>query len=382
MILKKLILSGIQEGPQEPLMADAVDFIVVRVENLSQPELASRLVLNTQEGAVRSLSLEHSKVTLLDCLDHPAAHSELREAVYTRYPKARKAFLKSGGDFPFLSRADEVDLHLLLHLRSVGAERIEETESPVSVSYGAFWKNEFSPRRPSFFTAVRSREMVEDEEERNESDGVAEAPVNAISAEVSAETPWTEDSHPQEYSEKHSRASALHFWEAMEKKQKSVAVKHLNFSHAESSQCVTSDSGDKDCSEDSHAIDDPVSWKIPTGQKTSYWSNKEVQKWDYDAHFTSNERTPKLHEMTFEERNREVDSNASSLKEDPKSVCFSEQYKLFSQEVVNVEEEDGTENMDTISHRENFPIAREWLAHVEGEDICVTKKENKQKLGS
>jgi len=45
----------------------------------------------------------------------------LREALYHRYPEARRAFLKSGGDFPFLSRADEVNLHLLLHLKRVGA---------------------------------------------------------------------------------------------------------------------------------------------------------------------------------------------------------------------------------------------------------------------
>lgn len=31
-------------------------------------------------------------------------------------------FLKTGGDFPFLSRADEVNLHLQLHLRRVGVE--------------------------------------------------------------------------------------------------------------------------------------------------------------------------------------------------------------------------------------------------------------------
>lgn len=39
-----------------------------------------------------------------------------------RYPGARRAVLKTGGDFPFLSRPDEVNLYLQLHLRRVGVE--------------------------------------------------------------------------------------------------------------------------------------------------------------------------------------------------------------------------------------------------------------------
>ena len=54
--------------------------------------------------------------------------AQLRDALVARYPGARRALLKSGGDFPFLSRADEVNLHLQLHLRRCGAHRGKEFE--------------------------------------------------------------------------------------------------------------------------------------------------------------------------------------------------------------------------------------------------------------
>ncbi|KAH9313580.1 hypothetical protein KI387_022207, partial [Taxus chinensis] len=47
---------------------------------------------------------------------------ELKNQLMKRYPIAREAFLKTGGYFPFLSRPDEVNLHLQLHLQRVGVE--------------------------------------------------------------------------------------------------------------------------------------------------------------------------------------------------------------------------------------------------------------------
>lgn len=44
--------------------------------------------------------------------DYCATPQLLKDQLRERYPEARRAFLKSGGDFPFLSRPDEVNLHL------------------------------------------------------------------------------------------------------------------------------------------------------------------------------------------------------------------------------------------------------------------------------
>ncbi|CAI5470913.1 unnamed protein product [Closterium sp. Yama58-4] len=123
-VLKRLVLSGLRDGPHEPLIADSIDFVVSRLDSLSRSELASRLTLNTLPAVLPPLQqMPEQNMTLMDCNDFAAVAWQLRDALYTRYPNATRAFLKSGGDFPFLSRADEVNLHLFLHLRRVDAER-------------------------------------------------------------------------------------------------------------------------------------------------------------------------------------------------------------------------------------------------------------------
>ncbi|CAA7410835.1 unnamed protein product [Spirodela intermedia] len=121
-LLKRYILSGIHDGPHEPFIADAVDFVVGQIETLSRDDLSSRLTLNAAPASVGSLLLSDSFVTLMDTNDYCAVPQPLKDQVGERYPGARRAILKSGGDFPFLSRPDEVNLYLQLHLRRVGVE--------------------------------------------------------------------------------------------------------------------------------------------------------------------------------------------------------------------------------------------------------------------
>ncbi|KAF9689456.1 hypothetical protein SADUNF_Sadunf01G0094100 [Salix dunnii] len=121
-LLKRYVLTGIRDGPHEPFIADSVDFVVSQVETLSRDELASRLTLNVDAASVGSLLLSDSSITIMDTNDYCAIPQQLKDQLSERYPEARRAQLKTGGDFPFLSRSDEVNLHLQLHLRRVGVE--------------------------------------------------------------------------------------------------------------------------------------------------------------------------------------------------------------------------------------------------------------------
>ncbi|CAL0312930.1 unnamed protein product [Lupinus luteus] len=121
-LLKRYVLTGIRDGPLEPFIADSVDFVVSQVETLSKDDLASRLKLTTDDASVGPLLLSDSLITIMDTNDLCAIPQELKDQLSERYPEARRAYLKSGGDFPFLSRPDEVNLHLQLHLRRVGVE--------------------------------------------------------------------------------------------------------------------------------------------------------------------------------------------------------------------------------------------------------------------
>ncbi|KAJ0405560.1 hypothetical protein P43SY_009609 [Pythium insidiosum] len=98
--VRKLMLERFpKQAVRDPTHLQAIDYMVEQVQKLSQQEIASRLTLSTQpcDVASWSLSLPDDKITFID------------------------AMIKSGGDFPFLSRHDEVTMYLQVHLRANGA---------------------------------------------------------------------------------------------------------------------------------------------------------------------------------------------------------------------------------------------------------------------
>ncbi|MBA0718660.1 hypothetical protein Golax_006393 [Gossypium laxum] len=136
-LLKRYVLTGIRDGPHEPFIADSVDFVVSQVETLSRDDLASRLTLTVDTATVEPLLLSDSFITIMDEVektkgkalsdssivdmvlymglktnDYSAIPQKLKDQLSERYPGARRAYLKTGGDFTFLSRPDEVNLHL------------------------------------------------------------------------------------------------------------------------------------------------------------------------------------------------------------------------------------------------------------------------------
>ncbi|KAF2577633.1 hypothetical protein F2Q68_00002331, partial [Brassica cretica] len=131
-LLKRYVLTGIRDGPHEPFIADSVDFAVSQVETLSKDDLASRLTLTVEAASVGSLPHSDSFITIMDTNDYCAIPQVLKDELAERYPEARRAYLKTGGDFPFLSRPDEVNLHLQLHLRRVGVEPRPEVVKSIS----------------------------------------------------------------------------------------------------------------------------------------------------------------------------------------------------------------------------------------------------------
>lgn len=94
------------------------------MKSLTQEELASRLTLCTTVGASKrlrqagTLELAQEKITFIDSINDVSVPNFLREQLYILYKNAKKAFLKSGGDFPYLSRFDQLNLHLMVHLRN------------------------------------------------------------------------------------------------------------------------------------------------------------------------------------------------------------------------------------------------------------------------
>ncbi|XP_059490605.1 maspardin-like [Neocloeon triangulifer] len=134
LVLKRMVMGNFSNKIVDSKIADSIDFMVDRLESLTQPELASRLTLNCLECAVQPQKLSGLKITLIDVFDEYALSTQVRENLYKSYPSAKLAHLKSGGNFPYLSRCDEVNLHIQIHLRSFedtnlwAAEPLNNTE--------------------------------------------------------------------------------------------------------------------------------------------------------------------------------------------------------------------------------------------------------------
>ena len=60
---------------------------------------------------------------------------QVKEDVYKCYPYAKLGHLKTGGNFPFLSRTDEVNMHLTVSLLSSGSDLVCYTETSWAISY-------------------------------------------------------------------------------------------------------------------------------------------------------------------------------------------------------------------------------------------------------
>jgi hypothetical protein len=64
-------------------------------------------------------------------MDEMAVPEKLREEVVKFFPSARRALLKSGGNFPYLSRADEFNMYVEVHLKSQ-KYKLDEEKAPAS----------------------------------------------------------------------------------------------------------------------------------------------------------------------------------------------------------------------------------------------------------
>ncbi|XP_040198242.1 maspardin [Rana temporaria] len=122
-MLKKILLGNFSSGPVDPVMADAIDFMVDRLESLNQSELASRLTLNCQNSYVEPHKIRDLAVTIMDVFDQSALSTDAKEEMYKLFPNARRAHLKTGGNFPYLCRSAEVNLYVQIHLRQFHGTR-------------------------------------------------------------------------------------------------------------------------------------------------------------------------------------------------------------------------------------------------------------------
>jgi len=108
-------------------ITDSIDFIVQLIEEVPQAELASRLTIISSDDPLSPPDpnlFETSNMTIIDVLDDNSFPDRMREEVYKFFPEAKIALLKKGAPFPFISHADDFNLHIIVHLRKQGLNPI------------------------------------------------------------------------------------------------------------------------------------------------------------------------------------------------------------------------------------------------------------------
>ncbi|XP_028411696.1 maspardin-like isoform X2 [Dendronephthya gigantea] len=121
--LKKMVMENFTTKEVDPDIADSIDFMVENLDGLERSSLASRLTLNCLSSYVEPQKIANIPMTIIDVFDECALSDQVKESLYKLYPHAKRAHLKSGGNFPYLCRSSEVNLYLQIHLRQFARTR-------------------------------------------------------------------------------------------------------------------------------------------------------------------------------------------------------------------------------------------------------------------
>lgn len=119
-LLRQAMLDAFPEGGMELLAKQAIDWVAQQVNSLSGNDLASRLSLNCTPSCVGPAQLSRTSITLMESNGETMVPEELRRQLRGLYQNCRVAQLKGTGDFPYLSRPEEVTLFIEVHMRGVG----------------------------------------------------------------------------------------------------------------------------------------------------------------------------------------------------------------------------------------------------------------------
>ncbi|CAN8005647.1 unnamed protein product, partial [Ixodes hexagonus] len=115
MVLKRMVMGSYTTHAVDSDIADSMDFMV---EKVGAPSfLAASKILSFQTPGTFYQCPGTGFLTFSPCprgqvFDTSALSQQVKEDLYKLYPHAKRAHLKRGGNFPYLSRSDEVSMHL------------------------------------------------------------------------------------------------------------------------------------------------------------------------------------------------------------------------------------------------------------------------------
>ena len=127
-MLKRHFLAQLNSSATDPLLVDLVELSAVMIESMTAGQLAGQVAMSTAAPDIDDKPLPVERVTVLRSgnvqLLNDATESEFNKV----YGDAKTAILKDGGNMPQVAAAEEVNMHLRVHIRNQ-EQRISEEKA-------------------------------------------------------------------------------------------------------------------------------------------------------------------------------------------------------------------------------------------------------------
>lgn len=110
---------GGESGDSGAVGGDVAEFSVMNALKAPRAHLAARLSMaKTKASVVGKQIFPEDRITLIDSTVRTRERDvEICEETAAHLPGAKRALLKTGGDLPYVSVSDEVNMHIIVHLR-------------------------------------------------------------------------------------------------------------------------------------------------------------------------------------------------------------------------------------------------------------------------
>ncbi len=152
----------------------ACEFAIRNMENAKRLQLASHIALSTAKATVVGrLHFPEERITLIDSMERSRERDiEISEETARHLPGAKCALLKTGGDLPYITVSDEVNMHIIVHLRRHAPAPTEFPTIPPPALLPKAWQFERSPS--STGSVPDGESQVTEKEEENDEDTIPE----------------------------------------------------------------------------------------------------------------------------------------------------------------------------------------------------------------
>lgn len=130
-MMKRALCQGFPTDALQKDIADSLDFVAERLDDVERSSLSCRIQLRSQPGYVEPQVIfsQNIRVMIMYALDDFVFGGKVQDDVMKCYPEAKTAVLKTGGHFVMLSNSDEVLVFLRVHLREFAGTRYTASSS-------------------------------------------------------------------------------------------------------------------------------------------------------------------------------------------------------------------------------------------------------------